>query len=357
MKTVKRLSFLALLPLLALTFACSQKRTSEKTILTVKTDTVRVYGERQKAVFPGKIKAASDVNLSFRVAGPIAKIYVNEGSSVKKGQTLAEIDVRDYEVQLSATEAEYKQIKAEAERVIELYGKGSVTPNDYDKAVYGLKQITAKYDAHKNALSDTKLLAPFDGYVQKRFFSTGETVGAGTPIIAMINAGAPEVEINIPSSEYIKRNKFEVFTCEADIYPNKVFTLDLIGITQKANMNQLYTVRLKMKVDEKHAPSPGMTAMVTIQYQPEKSELVHIPYSALFESNAVSYVWVYDPDTQSVSAREVKPFELRTNGTVIISAGLNVGEIVIAAGVHSLKEGEKVKLLPPTSETNIGGLL
>jgi RND family efflux transporter MFP subunit len=357
MKTMKQLSFFALLPFFVFTFACSHKKASEKNVQTVKTDTTRICGERHRSVFSGRIKAASDVNLSFRVAGPIAKVHVNDGSYVRKGQTLAEIDSRDYALQLAATEAEYAQIKAEVERVIEVYEKGSVTPNDYDKAVYGLKQITAKYDAHRNALSDTKLLAPFDGYVQKRFFSAGETVGAGTPIISMSNAGAPEVEINIPSSEYIKRDKFEVFTCEADIYPNKVFPLDLIGITQKANMNQLYTVRLKMKADEKHPPSPGMTAMVTIQYRPEKSELVYIPYSALFESNAGSFVWVYDPDTQTVAAREVKPFELRTNGTVIISAGLQVGEVVITAGVHSLKEGEKVKLLPPTSKTNIGGLL
>jgi len=124
MKTIK----LLLLSLLFFVFACSQKKINEEVIQTVKTDTAQVYGEKQKVTFPGKVKAASDVNLSFRISGPIAKIYVNEGNYVKKGQTLAKMDARDYEIQLSATEAEYKQIKAEAERVIELYGKGSVTP-------------------------------------------------------------------------------------------------------------------------------------------------------------------------------------------------------------------------------------
>jgi RND family efflux transporter MFP subunit len=288
MKTIKLL--LALLPFFV--FACSQKKINEEVIQTVKTDTARVYGEKQKVTFPGKVKAASDVNLSFRIAGPIAKIYVNEGNYVKKGQTLAKMDSRDYEIQLSATEAEYKQIKVEAERIIGLYGKGSVSQNDYDKAVYGLTQITAKYNAHKNALADTHLLAPFDGYIQKRFFYTGETVGAGTPIISMINAGSPEVEINIPSSEYIKRDKFEAFTCEIDVFPDKIFPLEMIGITQKANMNQLYTVRLKMKNGDQQTPSPGMTVMVTIRYQSEISELVYIPYSALFEINSVSSVCI-----------------------------------------------------------------
>jgi len=352
-----KLQYLYLCLFAVLLSSCSQKKANEKVIRTVKTDTVRIYGERQKVVYPGKVVASSDANLSFRIAGPVAKINVNVGAFVRKGQTLAEMDVRDYEIQLHATEAEYKQIKAEAERVMALYKKGSVTPNDYDKAVYGLQQITAKYDAHKNALADTKLLAPFDGYVQKRYFNAGETIGAGTPVISMINAGLPEVEINIPSSEYIRRNQFESFSCDVDVYPDKVFPLDLIGIAQKANMNQLYTVRLKMKNGENQLPSPGMVTMVTIQYQSEKSERVSIPYSALFEINATPSVWVYHADNGTVSAQTVKPSELLTDGTVVISEGLTAGEIVITAGIHSLKEGEKVKVLAPTSKTNVGGLL
>jgi RND family efflux transporter MFP subunit len=338
-------------------FACSQKKSSEEVIHTVKTDTVRVLGEKQQSVFPGKVKAASEVNLSFRVAGPIAKIYVATGNYVKKGQVLAEMDSRDYQTQLSATEAEYRQIKAEAERVIKLYEQGSVTPNDYDKANYGLKQITAKYNAHKNAMTDTKLLAPFDGYIQKRFFDPNETVNAGTPVISMINTGVPEVEINIPASEFINKDKFESFSCMIDVYPDRTFHLDLIGITQKANLNQLYTVRLKIKDDEKPLPSPGMVTMVSISYKAEKQQLVWIPYSALFEINDVSSVWIYNPNTQTVSARKVKIDNILNSGALVISEGLQAGEIVITAGVHALREGEKVKLLPPVSPTNVGGLL
>ncbi|MDR1745966.1 MAG: efflux RND transporter periplasmic adaptor subunit [Tannerella sp.] len=341
-----------------LSFACSRAKVDgEKTVRTVKTDTVRVYGVLEKTVFPAKVKAASDVSLAFRIAGPIAKINVDAGRYVRKGQTLAEMDVRDYEIQLSATEAEYKRIKAEADRVAELYNKGSVTPNDYDKATYGLKQITAKYDHHKNALADTRLTAPFDGYVQKVYFHTGETVGAGIPVIAMINAGAPEVEINIPSSEYARRDKFGDFFCTVDVFPGKIFPLDLIGVTPKANLNQLYTMRLKMRSGEKDTPSPGMVAMVTIQYKPAQSELVSIPYSALREDHSASSVWIYNADNHTVAARNVKISEILTDGTVVLSEGLTAGEIIVSAGVHSLKEGETVKLLPKPTSSNAGNLL
>ena len=150
----------------------------------VKTETVKNYENELQVTYPGRVKAAADVDLAFRVAGPIIRIPVQVGSFVRKGEVIAEIDPRDYELQYKATEAEYKQIKSEAERVIELYNRKSVPENDYDKAVYGLQQITSKYNAHKNALKDTRLVAPFDGYIQKKYFDTDETVAAGMPVIS-----------------------------------------------------------------------------------------------------------------------------------------------------------------------------
>lgn len=270
---------------------------------------------------------------------------------------MAEIDSRDYAVQLSATEAEYNRIRTEAERVIALYEKGSVTPNDYDKAVYGLNQIKAKYEAHKNALADTKLFAPCDGYIQKRLFEAGETVGAGIAVLSMISAGSDEVEINIPSSDYILRDQFDRYSCTVDIYPEKTFPLELVGITRKANMNQLYTMRLRLTGNEKEKPGPGMSTLVTIQYRTDEAETVSIPLSALFNSESGSTVWIYDETSATLSARPVEIVQILSNGTAIISSGLSPGEKVVSGGVYSVKEGEKVKLLPAVSPTNIGGML
>ncbi|NDV67192.1 efflux RND transporter periplasmic adaptor subunit [Bacteroides sp. 224] len=342
--------------LLAL-LSCKQHKTEKSNIQTVQIDTVRIYGESKSVTFPGKVTAASDINLAFRIGGPISHIYVDAGKYVKKGQQLAEIDARDYKIQLAATEAEYNRLKAEAERVISLYKKGSIAPNEYDKAVYGLKQITAKYEAHKNALTDTKLYAPCDGYIQKRLFEPGETVSAGLPVLSMISASTDEIEINIPSSDYIRRDNFESYYCVVDIYPGKSFPLKLIGITRKANMNQLYTMRLRLTGNEKEKPGPGMSTMVTIKYKNEEAETVSIPLTSIFELNTQTMVWVYNRVSETISARNVKVSEILHNGKVIISFGLSHGEIVVSRGVNSVKEGEKVKLLPRVSPTNIGGML
>lgn len=338
--------------------SCSSGKTAKETISTVKTDTVRRYGQELVVTFPGKIKAAADVNLAFRVSGTLLRVPVDAGTYVRKGQLLAEIDPRDYEIQLAATEAEYNQIKSEAERISILYKQQSVTPNDYDKALYGLQQITAKYNAHQNALKDTRLYAPYDGYVQKRYFEANETVSAGFSVISMINTGSPEVEINIPSSEYIRRHAFDSYSCSVDIYPDVIFPLELIGITPKANMNQLYTMRLRLRqLPEQAFPTPGMSATVTLHYRENESMLTQIPLTAVFSNNGNSAVWIYNPEYKTVSVRFVKPMEVKTDGTMVISDGLQPDEIVVTAGVHSLEEGQVVELLPSVSPTNAGGLL
>ncbi|MDD2436616.1 MAG: efflux RND transporter periplasmic adaptor subunit [Massilibacteroides sp.] len=338
--------------------ACSNKKESKEIIPFVKTTNVLPHKNRQEIILPGKIKASLDVNLSFKVSGTIQKMYVNAGDYVRHGQLLAEMDPKDYEIQLSATEAEYKQIKGEAERIIALYERGSVTKNDYEKAVYGLKQITAKYDAHKKVLNDTRLYAPFDGYIQKRLFQPNETIAAGYPVFSMINAGKLEVEINIASSDYMKKERFTDYSCAIDVLEGQIFPLELIAINQKANMNQLYTMRLAFKEQMAHSsPTPGMTTMVSIYYQDESDKKVSIPLSAVFEKNSESYVWIYNPQNQQIKMQKIKIAEILLNGTVILSEGPEAGEMVVAAGVHSLKEGEKVKPLASSSPTNIGGLL
>ena len=348
----------SLLGLILLMCACGSSKTKqERGKATVQADTVKSYQGELSIIYPGKIKAASEVKLSFRVAGPIRAVLPEVGAFVKKGELIAEIDPRDYEIQLSATEAEYNQVKEEAGGVIELYNRGSVPVNDYDKAVAGVKQITAKYDAHKNALADTRLTAPFDGYIQKKYYDSHETVAAGYPVVSMINSNYFDVDIDIPSSDFVRQDLFKSFSCTIDVFPGQVFPLELIEITRKANLNQLYRMRLRLKPVPGVDIAAGMSVNVTIEYNPNEEALTVVPLSAMFEENGESAVWVYNPKAQNVTRRVIQLKKLLKTGELIVSEGLAAGEIVVSAGVHSLKEGMSVELLKPVSKTNVGGLL
>lgn len=328
---------------------CNSGSKPAEEIRIVKCDTAKILSDSPDiSDFPGRVLAGSESNISFRISGQLAKLHVSEGQYVQEGALLASMDDRDYIIQLKATQAEYNQIEAEANRIIELYKTNSVTPNDYDKAVFGLQQISAKLEAHKNALADTRLKAPYSGYIQTIYFDKGETISAGMPVFSMISTASPEIEINIPTDNFIKRGNYVSATASLHAYPGHKFRLELIGINQKANLNQLYKTRFKIADELK--PAPGMTAIVSIEYSSNNSSLCKIPFSAINENQ----VWVISGD--SVSRRKIKCIEVHTDGTAVVE-GLKNGELVVSAGIHSLCNGQKVKVQPARSNSNIGGLL
>ena len=338
--------------------SCGRAVKETKDYRTVKIDTVISADEQTFLQFPGKVKAAQDISLAFRVSGTIGKIHVKDGARVREGQLLAELDPTDYQVQLDATEAEYRQVKAEAERVIALYKENGTTPNANDKAVYGLKQITAKYKHHQDQLAYTRLYAPFGGYVQKRLFEAHETIGAGMPVLSMISSETPEVEINLPAAEYIRRDQFTRYHCTFDIYPKQIYPLKLISVTPKANANQLYSMRLQLVTDNRPVPSPGMNTMVTIHCDTDKTNTLSVPTGAILQKDGKSYVFVYQSSDNTVHSREIFPLRLLNNGcSLITSDSLKPGDKIVSAGVHHIKDGDTVKPLPLPTKTNIGGLL
>lgn len=340
----------------AVAISCEQSAEQQQALPTVKVDTVRTASSSQIIQFPGRVKAAQDISLSFRVSGTISRIHIDEGGSVKAGQLIAELDPSDYATQLSATQAEYNQIKAQVDRVTALYNDGAATPSDYDKARYGLQQIEAKLQHHRDQLAYTKIYAPFDGYVLKRHFGEHETLGAGMPVVSVMSSAANEVEIFIPASEYTHRKHFSNYSCTFDIFEGKTFALKPVSISPKANANQLYAMTLRLPAGSE--PSPGMTTMVTIQCAADTSAQMLIPASAVFQSEGKSNIFIYNADNNTVKQHAVKVERLLSDGRCIITApSVAVGDIVVTSGVKKIADGEEVALLPKATATNVGGLL
>ncbi len=362
MKTEKmKTGIIAIFVSFALTIllaGCKSKQESEK-IQYVKTAVAESAGESSNISYPGKTKSADEVNVSFRVSGPISSIYVKEGDRVSKGQVIATMDPRDYQTQLSATEAEYQGVKADAERIIAMYKEGNTTASNYDKARFGLEQITQKLSNHRNQLADTKLVSPISGYVKQVLHEGGETVSAGMPIVSMFGSNTVEVEINVSAFDYINRDRLNNVSCTFDVLPGEEYPLTVKSISPEANASQLYTVRLgfKDKYDTEKI-TPGMSAMVYVNFSKDSVNTnVNIPATAILNENDRTTVFVYDCKTGTVKNREVIVDQLHTDGTAEISFGLQEGETIVSAGVHSITDGQKVKPLPKPSKTNIGGLL
>ncbi len=339
----------------AMTLAsCSTRRTGGQKVMYVKADTVRASGAAKPVEYPGKVKASEEVNLSFLVAGKLKRIHVGDGDVVRKGQLVAELEDRDYRIQLEAAEAEYNNVKADAERVMRLYNEGATTASNYDKARYGLQQITAKYENCRNQLEDTKIYSPFSGRVQKHYYDAPAVVGAGMPVLCLVSGESLEVEINVPAKEYSSIGRNCRFEASFGFLQDKAVELRYLGTSPKANANQLYSVRLVI-VGKDAGVAPGMNAMVKVYPQDGKSGGVAVPASAIFRDGGESCVWLLSGG--AAAKRTVEVDDLRQDGTMTILSGIAAGDVIVTAGVHKLVEGQTVKILPKATSTNVGGLL
>ncbi|WP_421918441.1 efflux RND transporter periplasmic adaptor subunit [Marinifilum sp.] len=351
----------ALILLLVLTaglFSCkNEKENNVKLVQPVKVYKVNASGnEKNKKVFTGLVKESREVRMAFQVPGPLVKLNVDQGQLVKKGEVIAELDKRDFIVNLESANANYENAKLQAERYAALFQKRSTSKSVYDQTQAAFKLAKAQKEAAENALEDTKIYAPFTGYVQEMFVENFEKVGVGQPIVSILDLKNLEVNVALSENDFMIKNSFESFVCKFENFKNTDFKLSLIDIERKPNGDNFYKMRLKLDANKKQV-APGMVASITVFLTSEGSANYKVPVESVFSNKGKSYVWIFDNSTNCVQQREIKMLGFDSNGMVNLAEGISNGEMVVAAGVHFLKEGQKVKMLVKKSNTNIGGQL
>lgn len=338
--------------LLCLVTACKEKKNNQPQLVNVVE--ITPSAETVNASYPAKTEAMKKTDLSFKVAGIIAQVLVKAGDYVKAGQVVARLDDRDYRTQLRATEAEFNQIKAECERVIAMHKERAVSDNNFDKARYGLQQITEKLTHHRNQLSDCVICAPFNGYIEDVYKEGKETTAPGLPVLSVASKGV-DVVINIPERAYVQRQQAATYTATFNSMPGKSFPLTVRSVAATANDNHLYEMRLSLK-DNVPNITPGMTAMVEAVQKQTTNYGTKIPMGAVWTEGQKSFVFAYDKKSSTVKKREVKIERLENDENFIISSGLQNCSQLVASGVHQLTDGQKVSVMKKTSALNVGNL-
>ena len=327
-----------------------------ETIKNVKVETVSDGVVQSSMTLNGKIKEKSLTSLSFRVGGPLKKLNVKQGDYVRAGQVIAEIDKRDYQLQLETTKAQFEQVEGEYNRYKQLIDQNKIPENTFEKIKSGYLMAQTAYENAENQLQDTELKAPFSGYIYEKFVENYQTVGAGIPIVSIIDNSHLEVVVSISESQLnrVKSDKKSfVNIANAAI---KQLPVKLLSVSEKAMSDGLYEVKFSFENKDDLKVAPGMTAEVTVYCQAEENKL-SVAATAIFHEKTNTYVWVYNPSSGKVEKREVKIALDGTQGRVNLVSGVNNGEQVVTAGVNYLVEGQKVKPLTTPAVTNIGGLL
>jgi len=307
--------------------------------------------------FNGVVKEKSLTSLSFRVGGPLNHLKVNTGDNVKKGQLIASIDQRDYELQVHSTEVQYKQLSSEYKRYKVLDERNTVPQNTFEKIESNYLLAKTSYENTKNQLKDTELIAPVSGYIHEKFVENFQTIEPGQPIISIIDLSQTEIVVSIPESQLLKLNSTNDSYVKIENAAIKMQEVKLLSRAEKTSEDGLYEVKFVMQNTAGFKVLPGMSAVVRVYCKNVNQTTLSIPNTSIFNREDKSYVWIYNQESKSITKREIKIKKMLTNGMIEIRKGLKSSDLIISAGIHSLSENQKVKPLNKISKSNVGGLL
>lgn len=335
--------------------------------------TVTLAGAEDKATwtFPGGARSLRDVALSFRVGGPVVELTVDRGQKVRKGEVIARIDPRDFEVavatlaaNLAVSEAQLKEAERQYGRYKTLNAQNAAAQATFDGIIASYEVARASVDAAakrveeaKNRLADTSLIAPFDGYVHQKFIEGHETVAKGEPVISLVDLDHMEVEVAIPEGMLPMIREVGGIACRFDALPGETVSATVKELAKSPNpSNRSYPLYLTLDGNSHHRIRPGMAAEVTLTARDQGLGFL-VPETAVVNTvQAGTFIWVVDE--QEMVARQV-PVNLRgaTRSGLRICGPIEEGMRVIAAGARGLTDGRKVQLLQEPSPTNVGGEL
>jgi RND family efflux transporter MFP subunit len=195
---------------------CEKEVPQKEIIRSVRAITVASPDDFAKRWFPGKAKATQEVELSFRVAGPLVDFPVDVGDRVKKGAVAAKIDPRDFQVDLRNAKGRLEEAKAVLERAQADYDRvvrikkkdsGAISQAMIDRnkqlvesTKADIRSLKATVDAASDKLSYTFLKAPFNGIVSAKYVENHEDVTAKQPILRLIDHSKIEMIVNIPEN-------------------------------------------------------------------------------------------------------------------------------------------------------------
>jgi RND family efflux transporter MFP subunit len=342
--------------LLSITGCSEEKQPKTHEIRPVKVFHISGPEEVVQRSFPGKVDASSKADLAFLVPGKIIEFPVKEGQKVEKGQLIAKLDPRDFEIAVEEAKSKAEYEKAQLERKTTLVEKGFVSKSEFEAQRTASRVANTNLDTAKQNLAYATLVAPFSGEISTRYVDNFQTVKVNEPIVRLQNRDNIDIIIQVPESLAINYKQESNINVEAefDSAPGKRFQATVKEVSSKADPDtQTYKAKLTMPAPQGLNILPGMTATVFVKFQSaagQNTGQYMIPASAIFaDEKNNSYVWVIDPKTNEIYKHLIKIGQLE-NESIQVTEGLSPGMDIVAAGAKFLMDGEKVRPLENTRE-------
>ena len=345
---------------------CSKPVEKVEEVRPVRAIKMAAANSRTVAQFSGEIRARYESRLGFRVAGKIVSRKVDVGAMVKRGQLLMQLDPQDLQLAqsqanaaLGAAESNLDLAKAELARYKDLREKNFVSQAVLDSKETAFRAARATYDqavatlrTQRNQTGYGNLVADVDGVVTGIDAETGQVVAAGAPVVRLAQLGEKEVVISIPEDQVDALRKVSDVTVRTWANPDEALPGKLRELSPVADTaTRTYTAKISLP----KAPEDvrlGMTAYVTFSANGE-NPMLKVPLTALVQNQGASAVWVVENGTVRLAPVQIAG---ASGNEMLVASGLSPGQVVVTAGVHLLKPGQRVTVLDaePVAQNSTG---
>ncbi|HEX6319635.1 MAG TPA: efflux RND transporter periplasmic adaptor subunit [Burkholderiales bacterium] len=302
----------------------------------------------------GSIENAVDPKIAAEVAGRVTRVLGFTGMKVKRGDLLAEIDARDFEIQSRADTAEIKRLQAllqNQERIVarqqKLVAQGFISQNALDEALAQrtvlreqISAARARAESTGRSLGKTRVLAPIDGEIESQVVAAGDYVKVGDPLFTLVGMSRMRAHLLFPESAANRIRPGLKVRLESPAAPGKTVEtrIDEIKPTVNAGNRALDAIVRFDSDDGAFRGGGSVNARVVISV---KENALMVPEQSVVLRPAGKVVYVVRE--RRVEQRIVET-GLRQDGMQEVTRGLAAGEIIATDGAGFLSDGAAVTL-------------
>ena len=328
-----------------------ENKESKSKDIYVTTTKSKVMEFRYQESAIGSIEGIIDPTVASEVAGKITKIFVRPGTTVKKGQIMAEVDNADTSYQLSLSEAEVKKLKARLsnqkityERNLKLVDENFISPNaletievQIEETQEELNSAEARLEIAKLNNSRTKIFAPISGKIEKQIISIGDYVKIGDPLYQIINNKKLRAHVMFPEKlAHILKPGIDI---KLDTPTTDVPYTTVIQELKPQIVADSRSIDVIADIEKQDDWQAGASVRGTIVFDKKDSVSVPEPSVVLRPSGSV----VYEAVNGKAVARNVKT-GITQDGWIEIIDGLEVDQDIIVDGAGYLTNDANIVL-------------
>nr|WP_237729440.1 efflux RND transporter periplasmic adaptor subunit [Lelliottia amnigena] len=323
----------------------------------VKVAVVTAAGQAQQRVFPARIESGDATDLSFKRGGQIETLDIRQGTSVKQGQPLAQLNTREVLQRVKDRQTSATLAQRQFDRFQTLAGRQAISKAEMDVQRATRDSANAALKIAQEELNQMTLVAPFGGVAASVHVRNHQVVSAGQPILTLTRTDLLDVVFSIPENLFKTldiRNANYRPVVKINSMPDREFSAVYKEHTGSSDSNTLtWQVILTLPRPDDFPVVGGVSGTVTINLAnlpagAGQNALV-VPVEAVFNPDNSPrnepHVWVVqgDGDKLQLEDRKVSVGQVTTQG-VIVTEGLKAGERVVAAGVGELHAKQPVRI-------------